>query len=81
MDYLIPLVEKFGKDLSPGRMFESVILLTIIWSKLRPHLQKLEDRLGGLEKAVQAGFLTGDGRFERIEDRLEKLESKGEGTT
>jgi hypothetical protein len=78
MELLIPLFEKFGKDLSPGRMFESVLLLTIIWSKLKPHLKKIEDRLGGVENAVQTGFASGKTRFEMIENRLKVLEENKE---
>lgn len=76
MDFLHLIVEKFGKDLSPGRMFESVVLLSIIWSKLKPHLSQIESRLLGVEVAVKHGFESDDKRFIRVEDRIEKIENK-----
>lgn len=76
MDYFSLLFTNFSNDLSPGRMVESMILLYIIWKKIKPHLDTLEARLAGLEKAVQDGFKTGESRFTAIEDRLAILESK-----
>ena len=75
MDFIHVIIDKFGKDLSPGRMFESVVLLSIIWSKLRPHLNKIEARLLGVENAVKQGFESRDIRFDKIENRVKVLES------
>lgn len=77
MDFVHIIVEKFGKDLSPGRMFESMTLLAIIWSKLRPHLNKIESRLQGVETAVNIvteEYKTGTERFNKIEGRVKVLE-------
>jgi hypothetical protein len=74
VDILASIVSVFGKDLSPGRMFESVVLLVIIWSRLRPHLKVIEDRLGGVENAVKVGFEAGNQRFKIIENRIMVLE-------
>jgi len=75
VDFIHVIIDKFGKDLSPGRMFESVVLLSIIWSKLRPHLNKIEARLLGVENAVKQGFESRDIRFDKIENRVKVLES------
>lgn len=63
-------------DLSAGRMLESVVLLAIIWRKLKPHLEAIEKRLGGLEDAVNLGFANGEHRFQKIEKRLDELEEQ-----
>ncbi len=70
------VIEHFGKDLSPGRMFESFVLLTIIWSKLKPHLNKIETRLMGLELAIKKDFDLDAARFEQIEGRVKVLEGR-----
>lgn len=76
MEIIFSLVQTFGKDLSPGRMLESFILLAVTWSRLKPHLKKMEERLAGLESALTAGFKSGELRFERIEDRVTDLEKQ-----
>lgn len=82
-DFLPILFARFGQDLSPGRLFESVILLSLIWKKLGPHLKVIENRLGGieskcsgLEKAMTNGFNQGELRFKQIEGRLTDLEEQ-----
>lgn len=76
VDIVAHIVESFGKDLSPGRMFESVTLLAIIWSKLRPHLTKIETRLLGVEAAVKEGTQKDNERFEKIEGRIKLIEER-----
>lgn len=81
MSFMNLIVERFGKDLSPGRMFESVVLLSIIWSKLKPHLAKIQDRLLGLEtsvtalnKSFESQNASESARFEKIEGRISSIE-------
>lgn len=74
MDILGLLAHLMPNDLSTGRLLESAIMLTIIWRKLKPHLKTLEDRLAGLENAVQTGFNSGELRFQKIEERITALE-------
>lgn len=80
LEMLVGMVKEFPKDISLGRMFESILLLFLIWSKLKPHLKKIEDRLEGLEKAVGDRFNSGEERFTKIEARIQQLEitKKGE---
>jgi len=74
MDFL-SILEPMTKDLSPGRMLESLIVFFVVWNRLKPHLKKIEDRLEGVEKAVNSGFNSGSIRFTQIENRLEILEN------
>lgn len=76
IDFITGLITSAPKDISLGRMAESVVLFWIIWSKLKPHLKKVEDRLEGVESAVKNGFNSGEQRFEKIEDRLIVLEKQ-----
>ena len=73
---IAPMVGPYLKDLSPGRMTESLILLFIIWNRLKPHLKTLEDRLARLEKAVQYGFKSGESRFEKIESDNKEIKDR-----
>lgn len=75
MDFINTIGNMLPADLSAGRMLESIVLLTIIWRKLRPHLEKIEKRLEGLEGAVTTGFNAGEQRFTKIEQRINVLES------
>lgn len=74
MDFFAPFFEKFAHDLSLGRMTESIVVFFIVWNRLKPKLEKMDDRLDSIEKAVTNGFKSGESRFEQIEHRLEKLE-------
>ncbi len=76
-EILISMVDQVPKEISLGRMVESLVLLSIIWSKLKPHLTKIEDRIAGLETALRDGFKSGDHRFSMIEDRVTALEIRG----
>ncbi len=71
---LISMFKDIPKDISIARILESTILLSLIWSKIKPHLTKIEQRMEGLEQAVKVGFNNGSIRFETIEYRLKKLE-------
>lgn len=76
LDIAMGFASKSAHDLSGGRMFESLILLAIIWRKLKPHLTKIEERLQGLESAVSEGFKAGESRFQQVESRLKKVEEQ-----
>lgn len=73
-----PLVEKFAGELSPARILESMLILFVIWRKVKPHLTKIEERMAGLEKALREGFNTGNIRFLNLENRVKELEKKGD---
>ncbi len=69
-------------DIQPGRLIESMIFLAVCIWKIKPHLLKIETRMQGLENCmnsikdnVSLGFTQGNARFNRIETRLEILES------
>ena len=75
-EIIFGMIKDFPHEISLGRMFESIVLLGLIWSKLKPHLTKIEDRLAGLEGAVRLGFDAGEVRFEKIEKDVKMLEVK-----
>lgn len=79
LELIIEMIRHVPQEMSLARMGESVILLAIIWSRLKPHLKKIEDRLEGLEKALQVGFSTGETRFIKIEARITALEQIPKG--
>lgn len=70
-------------DIQPGRLVESLIFLSAMWWKVKPHLNKIEARMSGMETALNTmnanmskGFAEGDKRFDRLETRVETLELK-----
>lgn len=67
LEIIFSMIKDFPHEISLGRMFESLVLLGLIWSKLKPHLTKIEDRLLGVENAVQNGFKDGEIRFQKLE--------------
>lgn len=71
-----PFLQRAWDEVSFGRMLEASLLLWIIWRKLRPHLEKIENRLAGLETVVGNGFKSGETRFQKIEERIIALEEK-----
>ncbi len=75
-DTLMGMFQNIPQEISLGRMIESAVLLSIIWSKLKPHLKVIETRLEGLENAVKEGFALGETRFQKIERRLNDLETQ-----
>jgi hypothetical protein len=75
VDLLFPLIEAFWEKSNPARLTESVMLLGIIWWKLKPHLKKIEDELAKLNDNMKNGFAAGEIRFEKIEMRVEILET------
>ena len=78
MELLFPLIEKIWTESNPARLTESVMLLGIIWWKLKPHLKKIEDELAKLNANMKNGFEAGEIRFTKIEMRVERLETQEE---
>lgn len=74
--FLEPMLDSMAKDISLGRFVESVVLLWIIWRKLRPHLREIEKRMAGLEQSVKTGFNSGENRFQQIEKEQAILKIK-----
>jgi hypothetical protein len=79
MDLLVSTLS----DIQPGRLVENLILLGAFWFKVRPHLSKIELRMDGMVSELatmngnmKSGFDKGEARFEQIEGRIEKLETK-----
>lgn len=76
------MLQLIFSDFQPGRVVESLVFLFVLWRKVGPHLKRVEDRLEGLEKAVAAGFSSGEARFINIEDRITVLENtKGDSSS
>lgn len=75
MDLLLSLVS----DIQPGRLMESLLLLGLFWTKVKPHLTKIEDELNGIKNSMVEGFSAGEKRFESIEARLSQIENKSQG--
>lgn len=78
MDFILGLFQ----DIQPGRLTESLIFLFVMWWKVKPHLKMIEDRMLGMEKAleniqgtVKKELSDGESRFNRMENRIEKLET------
>lgn len=78
-DLLFNLGTQFGArfidQLSFARLFESFILLGLIWKKIEPKFDGFEKRLAGIEVAVKDGFHSGEERFSKIETRLTEVEN------
>jgi hypothetical protein len=78
MELLFSLIESVWADSNPARLTESVMLLGIIWWKLKPHLKKIEDELAKLNANMRDGFQAGEVRFAKVEGRIDRLETQGE---
>ncbi len=83
LDLFLPFAQSFWNGVSLGRIFEAVVVLGLVWSKLKPQLKILGERLEGLEVAVRDGFKSGEHRFDTIEidardtkKRVSKLENQ-----
>jgi hypothetical protein len=78
-DIIFSLVKDFPHDISLGRMAESIVLLAIIWRKLKPHLDNFEAKLGALDKSLKESLTNDENRFQKVESRITALEkTKGE---
>lgn len=69
------------KDFQMGRLIESLIFLAVLMTRVKPHMKKLDDRMGAIETSVKTivesvtqGFQSGETRFGNIEGRLDKIE-------
>lgn len=66
-------------DIQPGRLTESLIFLCVLWWKVKPHLKRIEDEMGGMKIQlvnINESMKVGEKRFENIEGRLVVLETK-----
>lgn len=70
------------RDIDKGRLAENLIFLIVLWSRVKPHLKKIEERMAGIEhgmnsfkNSVDNALVAGDKRFSSIESRLDKIES------
>lgn len=65
------------QDMEPGRMVEGLIYLMVLFWKVKPHLNKVEQQMAGVVTELQKinmRLAHGEERFDKIEDRLNKLE-------
>lgn len=78
MDLILTMLGAYGEKLltesNPARLIESLILLAVLWRKLKPHLDKIEQRMSGIEASLKQGFAAGEERFTKIETRLDAVE-------
>lgn len=63
-------------DIQPGRMFETLVFLALLWYKVRPHLETIEKRMKGLEDALNKGLAVSEVRFETIERKINTIDKK-----
>lgn len=77
------LIHTLIKDIQPGRLLESLVFLTFLLYKIKPHLKQADKRMQSIEGTVKEikdtvtlGFAQGNARFTRIETRLDLLEQK-----
>lgn len=66
-----------------SRLMEGFIFLFVCWIKVKPHLEKIEARMGGIETnmgnvsaKVEAGFKSGESRFSQIEKDVAELKKR-----
>ena len=85
MDFILSFTIDVLKDMDKGRLAENLIFLIVLWSRVKPHLKKIEERMAGMENVMQSfkdtvteSLHTGELRFSKIETRLDFLESAGE---
>lgn len=85
MDFILSFTFDILKDMDKGRLAENLIFLIVLWSRVKPHLKKIEERMAGMERVMSSFKDTvteslhhGDLRFSKIETRLDFLESASE---
>ena len=88
MDFILSFTFDILKDIDKGRLAENLIFLIVLWSRVKPHLKKIEDRMLGIENVmttfkttVDESLQHGDLRFSKIESRLDFLESAPDDET
>lgn len=82
MEFIFAFTLDILKDMDKGRLAENLIFLIVLWSRVKPHLKKIEERMAGIENVmttfkstVDESLHNGDLRFSKIESRLDFLES------
>lgn len=77
------LIMSLMADIQPGRLIESLIFLTVLIWRIKPHLKKVEDRMLGmetglnnLEKSMSLSFKAGEKRFSQIESSIENMDGR-----
>jgi hypothetical protein len=85
MEFILALSIETLKDIDKGRLAENLIFLIVLWSRVKPHLKKIEERMAGMEQVMGAFKVTvdkslqsGELRFSKIESRLDFMESSGD---
>lgn len=85
MDFILSFTIDILKDMDKGRLAENLIFLIVLWSRVKPHLKNIEQRMAGMENVMRTFKATvdeslqhGDIRFSKIESRLDFLESDSE---
>lgn len=85
MDFILSFSLDILKDMDKGRLAENLIFLIVLWSRVKPHLKKIEERMAGMESVMRTFQATvheslqhGDLRFSKIESRLDFLESSSD---
>lgn len=85
MDFLLPWIEQHFQETNPFVFVQMMIIFIMVWRKLKPHLNMLEQRFEGIEKqltemktAVTTGFSNTELRFKNIETRVDALEQPKE---
>lgn len=68
-----------------SRLMEGFIFLAVCWVKVKPHLEKIEARMAGIESnmgsvstKVESGFKSGESRFMQIEKDVADLKKRFE---
>ena len=82
MDFILSFTMDILKDMDKGRLAENLIFLIVLWSRVKPHLKKIEERMAGMENVmhsfkdtVNESLQSGELRFSKIESRLDFIES------
>lgn len=82
MDFILSFSLDILRDMDKGRLAENLIFLIVLWSRVKPHLKKIEERMAGMENVmrtfkatVDESLHSGEIRFAKIETRLDFIES------
>lgn len=82
MEFILALSIETLRDIDKGRLAENLIFLIVLWSRVKPHLKKIEERMAGMEDvmrtfkaSVDEALHSGELRFSKIESRLDFIES------
>lgn len=82
MEFIIGFTLDVLRDMDKGRLAENLIFLIVLWSRVKPHLKKIEERMAGIENVmtnfkstVDESLHNGEQRFTKIESRLDRVEN------